>query len=150
MHTLAREVNSKTQGIFYMEYTVSKRSKESNKEGNDWASVLKPQWSNGREPLVEKDSCISVFVYFSCSFSLYNRTFAFQFFLLDALQSMERGNTTERCKLTRNSMLTLWILICMFQVIDSYTLKFILRISSNQIIKFILIKKFPINNSIPN
>jgi hypothetical protein len=27
--------------------------------------------------------------------------------VLDALQSKERGNTTERCKLTRNSMLTL-------------------------------------------
>ena len=76
LHRLAPRVNSKTRGIFYMEYAISKRSEETNKEGNDWASVLKPQWSDGREPLVEKDSCISVFVYFSCSFSLYSRTFA--------------------------------------------------------------------------
>ena len=70
----------KTRGIFYMEYAISKRSEESNKEGNDWASVLKPQWSDGRESLVENDSCISGFVCFSCSFSLYNRTFAFSVF----------------------------------------------------------------------
>ena len=75
LHRLASRVNSKTRGMFYMEYAISQRSEESNKEGNDWASVLKPQWSDGREPLVEKDSCIAVFVYFSCSFSLYNRTF---------------------------------------------------------------------------
>jgi len=67
--------------LFYnISYTVSKRSEESNKEGNDWASVLKPQWSDGRESLVENDSCISGFVCFSCSFSLYNRTFAFSVF----------------------------------------------------------------------
>ena len=67
---------------FPPECTVSKRSEESNKEGNDWASILKPQWSDGRELLVEKDSCISASVYFSCFFSLYNRTFAFSVFPL--------------------------------------------------------------------
>ena len=95
-------------------YTVSERSEESNKEGINLETTM-IRWTR-----VEKDSCIPASVYSHALFHCTTELLPFHFFLLDALQSMERGNTTERCKLTRNSMLTLWILICMFQVIDSY------------------------------
>jgi hypothetical protein len=75
---------AQTWGIFYMEYIYSFQKVWGIEQRGQWLGIgLETTMIRWTRALVEKDSFISVFVYFwSCSFSLYNRTFAFWVFPL--------------------------------------------------------------------